>query len=583
VGTVAAGANPEHLSWGDGGLWATSGGARTLTRIDSRDNSTRKITLDARPVAAAFRRGILWTATAPAAPSLGRVPAGGEIRVPLTTDDINTDPDSAVGPLNAQLAYATCARLLTYPDAPGAVGSRLIPEAASALPSLAADGRTWMFRVRPGLRFSPPSGAPVTAQAFRTAIERAASPRLGNGPPAMTVVGDIAGVAAYHTGKAAHISGVAVAGDRLSITLRRPAGDLPARMAMPFFCATPPGTPVAPGGLDRPIPSAGPYYVASSVAGQTVLLRNPNYHGTRPRRPGRIVYASGTSAEQAIVLVDRGGAEYVPYDFDPQGPLAAGGALARAYGTGSAAAARGDKRYYASPATGLDLLAFNTRHGPFTDPHLRRAAAAALDRRAMAGVWNEIPITKLVPDGVLSGAGAPIAPPRRQANGHDRTAVLYICGDPGNAIVGEIVRADLRPLGIRVRLERSLGCLNGPDPNRERADIALVTMATLEIDPRPFLMSVSGDDQPLGNPVPDGWAPQRLAAEVAQADSAKGAARRQAFAALEQRFARRDVPMAGFGEFVAPEYVSPRLGCRVFQGAYGFLDLGAACVSRSTR
>src|SRR5205085_2147939 len=160
------------------------------------------------------------------------------------------------------------------------------------------------------------SGAPVTAQAFRTAIERAASPRLGNGAPVMTVVGDVTGAAAYHAGKAAHISGVTAAGDRLSITLRRPAGDLPARMAMPFFCATPPGTPVAQGGLRRPIPSAGPYYVASSVAGQTVLLRNPNYRGTRPRRPGRIVYASGTSAQEAIVLVDRGSAEYVPYDLD---------------------------------------------------------------------------------------------------------------------------------------------------------------------------------------------------------------------------------------------------------------------------
>jgi len=340
---------------------------------------------------------------------------------------------------------------------------------------------------------------------------------------------------------------------------------------------------VAPGGLGRPIPSAGPYYVASSVAGQTVLLRNPNYRGTRPRRPGRIVYASGTSAQEAIVLVDRGGAEYVPYDFDPQGPLAPGGALGRAYGTGSAAAARGDKRYYASPATGLDVLAFNTRHGPFTDAHLRRAAAAALDRRAMAGVWNEIPSTRLVPDGVLPRAAAAIPPPRRPAKGHGRTAVLYICGDPGNATVAEVVRANLRPLGIRVRLQRSLACLRGPDPKRERADLALVTLATLEIDPRPFLSAVSGDDQAFGNPVPDGWAPRRLAAEVAQADRAPIASRRQAFAVLEQRLARQDVPMAGFGEFVAPEYLSPRLGCRVFQGAYGFLDLGAACVRRSTR
>jgi Bacterial extracellular solute-binding proteins, family 5 Middle len=247
------------------------------------------------------------------------------------------------------------------------------------------------------------------------------------------------------------------------------------------------------------------------------------------------------------------------------------------------AAARGDKRYYASPATGLDLLAFNPRHGLFADAHLRRAAAAALDRRAMAGVWNEIPSARLVPAGVLPRARASIAPPAQPANGHGRTAVLYICGDPGNATVGELVRANLRPLGIRVRLQRSLDCLRGPDPKRERADLALITLAWLAIDPRPFLSAVSGADQPFGKPVPDSWTLPWLATAVAEADRAQGAARREAFAALEERLTTRDVPMTGFGEFVAPEYVSPRLGCRVFQGAYGFLDLGAACVRRSTR
>ena len=77
--------------------------------------------------------------------------------------------------------------------------------------------------------------------------------------------------------------------------------------------------------------------------------------------------------------------------------------------------------------------------------------------------------------------------------------------------------------------------------------------------------------------------PPSLAAQVARADRAQGAARRRAFAALETKLARGAVPMAGFGEFVVPEYLSPRVGCRVFQGAYGFLDLGAACISPATK
>jgi hypothetical protein len=570
AGTIPAGSDPERLSWGDGSLWATSGTARTITHVGAG-----RFVLDARPVAAPLRGSVLWTATATAAPRLGPAPAGGEIRVPLGTDDVVTDYAVAAAPLNAQIAYATCARLLSYPDAAGAAGTVLTPEAARSLPTLSADGRTWTFRVRPGLRFAPPSGAPVTAQAFRAAIERAVSPRLGAFTPALTAVDDIVGVGAYHAGKAPHISGVRAAGDRLSVTLRRPAGDLPARMAMPQFCAVPPATPVSRGGLRRPIPSAGPYYIASNVAGQTVLLRNPNYHGRRPRRPGRIVYTTGTSPQKGVVLINRGGAEYLPYDFDPESPLLPGGAIARAYGSGK------DRRWYASPGTGLDLVAFNARHGPFKDVRLRRAAVAALDRRALAATYPELPSSRLVPDGVLP-RGA-LLDPSSAARGRGRTAVLYFCGDPGGGRIGAIVRANLRRIGIRVRLQPSLDCLRGPDPKRERADISLVTLASFDLDPYPFLASVAGDDQRFGDPVPNGWMPPSLAAHVARADRAQGAARQRAFSALETKLARGAATMAGFGEFVVPEYLSPRVGCRVFQGAYGFLDLGAACISPASR
>ena len=53
-------------------------------------------------------------------------------------------------------------------------------------------------------------------------------------------------------------------GDTLTLRLSRPAPDLLARLAMPFFCAVPAGTPILRRGVDT-IPSAGPYYVASTV------------------------------------------------------------------------------------------------------------------------------------------------------------------------------------------------------------------------------------------------------------------------------------------------------------------------------
>jgi ABC-type transport system substrate-binding protein len=107
---------------------------------------------------------------------------------------------------------------------------------------------------------------------------------------------DVVGMPAYAAGRAAHIVGVIAHGDELTIVLRRPAGDLPARLSAHYFCPVPIGTPINP----RPgttIPYAGPYYVASYTPGQQLLLRrNPDYTGPRPRRAKEIVVTLGVSA-----------------------------------------------------------------------------------------------------------------------------------------------------------------------------------------------------------------------------------------------------------------------------------------------
>src|SRR6266571_2387782 len=141
------------------------------------------------------------------------------------------------------------------------------------MPTVSADGRTYTFRIRPGYRFSPPSNQPVTAETFRYSIERALSPRLAEGPvvanpPGPHVIDDIEGERAFLDGTASHISGLRAAGDTLSITLIRPSPDFLERLALPFFCLVPVGTPFVAGaphggtGDEGYIVSAGPYYVA---------------------------------------------------------------------------------------------------------------------------------------------------------------------------------------------------------------------------------------------------------------------------------------------------------------------------------
>ena len=135
--------------------------------------------------------------------------------------------------------YATCANLLNYPDSSGHRGNvSFVPRLQRpCLPSRPMGART-AFNIRRGFRFSPPSNEEVTAQTFRHTIERALSPKniWSDGP---RLASDIAGVSAYRTGKAGHISGLAVHGSAFSITLTKPAGDFLTRISMPAFCPVP--------------------------------------------------------------------------------------------------------------------------------------------------------------------------------------------------------------------------------------------------------------------------------------------------------------------------------------------------------
>ena len=134
---------------------------------------------------------------------------------------------------------ATCAPLLGYPDAPPPRGQHLVPEVATAMPTLSRDRRTYTFTVRKGFRFAPPSNAVLDAATIRYSIERALNPKLGPRAPGIGFLGDLEGARAFHAGRADHVSGIRVHGDRISFTLTKPSPDFLERLALPYFCPVP--------------------------------------------------------------------------------------------------------------------------------------------------------------------------------------------------------------------------------------------------------------------------------------------------------------------------------------------------------
>src|SRR5262249_17464415 len=122
-------------------------------------------------------------------------------------------------------------------------------------------------------------------------------------------------------------------GDRIVFTLKTATGDLSARVAHPCAASVPVGTPIVKGGIVQPLPSAGPYYPATQVSGQqVVLLRNPNYGGNKPQNLDAIVFSLGNSADEAVQAVERGDADFLIGEYPMTGVLAPDGPLARKYG-----------------------------------------------------------------------------------------------------------------------------------------------------------------------------------------------------------------------------------------------------------
>jgi hypothetical protein len=272
-GLVPAGADPERISIGGGRLWVANAAGKTISVIDLHTGARPQLPTGAEPTTLAYHDGLVWIGAAPKPLPLPPI-SGQELRISTPSPSYDPDPAHA-GPSNEQYLYETCANLLNYPDSAGPDGARLRPEIAAAMPSVSNGGRTYTFHIRRGFRFSPPSNEPVTAETFRHTIERTLAPSQQHGWPFGS---EIAGASAYSAGNAAHISGISVHGNVLAITLVRPAGDFLTRISMFNFCPVPLSEPVHPKGPT--VPSAGPYYVASSTNDRTVLLRNPTTTGS---------------------------------------------------------------------------------------------------------------------------------------------------------------------------------------------------------------------------------------------------------------------------------------------------------------
>ena len=374
----------------------------------------------------------------------------------------------------------------------------------------------------------------------------------------------------------------------LSITLVKPAGDFLTRISMPAFCPVPSSIPK---GYATALPaSTGPYYVASVQGDRTVLLRNPNYPGSRPRRAARIVYTNDVATPTGVSLANAGAIDLLPQDFDNTTSFFdPGGVLAHRSGAGSAAAQAGRQQYFLYPAPLLDYIVFNTNRRLFRDVRLRRAVNYAIDRRALAAAFGDAPADRIVPQAIPGfpvGRIYPVNGPdlvtaRKLAGRRSRHAVLHWCGpDARQRMLANIVSSDLARIGISVSVTASQSCSqNGRyDAQTKGADLILYSgLGNEERDPAPFLDQALARNGSFGSALGPGlWTTPRFRERLARVAVLRGPTRLRAYARIVDELMRA-APFAVFGSFVWSEYFSPKVGCKIFQAEYRVVDLGALC------
>ena len=581
VETTPVGDGPAAVLATPTALWVANSRAGTVTRLDPRSGKVSKtIRLGGTPSALAFADGLVWVAIAQPPPQ--SPPPGG---ARFTTEDDFTSLDPAFG---SWLHHATCANLISYPDKPAPEGSRIVPEVAETIPVPTAGGTTYTFRIRPGFRFSPPSNEAVTAMTFKSTIERVANPSLAS--PLADRLSGIVGYHAYVQGKAREISGVDARGTELTIRLTKPDGGFLAELASGVACAVPRDTPAA-GGMNN-IASAGPYYIASYTPRQQLILRrNPNYHGRRPHRLAQMLVAIGVHPARALEQVEAGTADYA---FEL--PRNAGPRLESAYGPGSEATA-GAPRYLISEALGARILHMNASRPLFSDVRLRRAVNYAIDRSALAAQGQRAaeinpfnagaPTDDYIPPAAAGARdfdlypvhGPDLGRARRIAGRRQVTAIMYTPSLSPWLEEAEIVRRNLKPLGIDVHVkEFPIGDFFTRVVRRNEPFDLAVSGNWMSPDPVQN-MAYLFDGGGIGSSNISHFDDPAFDRKLHAVEQLSGLRRHAAAARLALELQRDYVPAAAFAVTASRDFFSARIGCQVYHPVWG-MDLAALCLRK---
>ena len=292
-----------------------------------------------------------------------------------------------------QLYQATYDGLLAFTKAGGQAAFNVVPDIAEKIPTPTNGGKTWVFKIRKGIRFS--NGKEVTPADVLASFQRifkVKSPTSGGfyagivgadaclkKPATCTLKGGVSANEAART---------------VTINLKAPDPEFKYKLAVPHASILPAGSPPRDAGT-TPIPGTGAYYFASyNPTKQLLLKRNPYFKqwsaAAQPNGyPDEIVQSFGLTVEAQITAIQNGQADWTL----EQPPADRLGELSTQY----------PSQVHVNTLTAFWYAPMNTNLAPFNNVKARQAVNYAIDRNAAVKIFGgpklAVPSCQVLPPG----------------------------------------------------------------------------------------------------------------------------------------------------------------------------------------
>jgi peptide/nickel transport system substrate-binding protein len=499
---------------------------------------------------------------------------GGILQAGIPGNPDHLDPALSDTNEGWEILEATNNGLLTFKKAAGGAGATVVPDIASAMPTVTDGGKTYTFHLRSGVMFGNPINREVKPSDFKFSIERLF--RVDSGGVGFFT--GIAGANSYAKTRKGGISGIVADDKAMTITfhLTQPDGTFNDYIATPFAFVMPVGTP------DKDVSTipqwrvpTGPYEITGYVPHQSVTIRrNPHFHSWTPNTPDGhidgIDVHIGVTPEESVNEVASGQLDWY-FESVPPDRL-------------TALKAQYPKQVYPFTRNNTTFFVMNERKYPFNKLAVRQAVNYAIDRNALVKIYGGqgTPTENIIPPG-FGSAYKPIHLYPHDIN--KAKQLIQQAGVEGAAVTVWGHNTDPTPAAVQYLA----GVLNqiGLKATVKTFDESVYwdTIATEKGDPQ-IMFNDWNEDYPeaqdwidvmlngehivnVGN---NDISNTNIPAYNKLIDQAKamplGAARNALWARLDYLFMKNDAAWAPFMNREWPKFVSSRLHGLVFNGTY---------------